>query len=292
MRTRSFAYLLALAIVACTPTSDATTTPAPVTTAAPATTTPTTAGPTTTIDPGRCGPGADLVDDGPVFTQSQVTSDAEQIGAITWDDTDVNCERFVIPFVTAQAAPATTPPTVEAEFLREVGVLRVAVDVEATAVTDQLVQSGLVDRYYVVRQANRSLFIDFLLTGAATARVSVTESPGQVVIELQSGGGPYGANPAIANNVVVIAPTAGVVTVPIEITGYSRNFEANNIGRVTQGATVLAQEVATAADWTETWGEFSLSISPVGSGPADLFIGDQSPQDGSDLGVVIPIELP
>jgi hypothetical protein len=263
-----------------------------VTTSVPSTTGgPTTSGPTTTVTTGGCGPGADLVADGPVSTQNQTSSDAEQIGTITWE-TDVNCDRFTIDFVTAQAAPATTAPTFNAEFFREVGVLRVAVEVEETAISDQLVQSGLVGRYYVVRKADRSLFIDFVLTAPAIARVSATESPGQILVELASAGSSYAASPAIANNVVVIAPTAGAVTLPIEVTGYSRNFEANNIARVTQGTTVLAQEVTTAADWSETWGEFSLSISPAGSGPADLFVGDQSAQDGSDLGVVIQVELP
>jgi hypothetical protein len=61
---------------------------------------------------------------------------------------------------------------------------------------------------------------------------------------------------------------------------------------VTQGANILFQEATTAADWTETWGEFQLAASPDGAGPADLFVGEQSAQDGSDRGLVLDITLP
>ena len=77
-----------------------------------------------------------------------------------------------------------------------------------------------------------------------------------------------------------------------ELTGYSRNFEANTIARIVQGTSVLAEGFTTAADWSETWGEFDLTLEPSAGGPADLFVGEQSAQDGSDRGVVIPIDLP
>ena len=97
------------------------------------------------------------------------------------------------------------------------------------------------------------------------------------------------AVPTVAVNVVVVTPLEGPVEVPVVVNGYSRNFEANTIGRIVQGANVLAEGFTTAADWSETWGEFDLTLDPAGSGPADLFVGEQSAQDGSDRGVLIPI---
>jgi hypothetical protein len=219
------------------------------------------------------------------------SGDAEQIGAITWE-TNPECEVFTIDFVTAQAAPATSAPTMSAEFLRSSAVVRVYLDLEATSVTDQLVQSGLVDRVYVARRPDRTLFVDFHLVAPALARVSVAESPGQVKVELEPGGGELDGLAAFAQNVVVISPTTGPVDVPTQITGYSRNFEANTIARISQGGSVLDENFTTAADWVETWGEYSLTLDPAGSGDAELFVGEQSAQDGSDRGVVIDIELP
>ncbi|HJU80461.1 MAG TPA: Gmad2 immunoglobulin-like domain-containing protein [Acidimicrobiia bacterium] len=284
-------FALIVVVAACTSEGGSTSTQAPATststTSVPASTTVAT---TTTTEVGGCGEGEAMTEDGEVGAGG-TSGDAEQIGAITWD-TNPECEVFTIDFVTAQAAPATSAPTMSAEFLRSSAVVRVYLDLEATSVTDQLVQSGLVDRVYVARRPDRTLFVDFHLVAPALARVSVAESPGQVKVELEPGGGELDGLAAFAQNVVVISPTTGPVEVPTEITGYSRNFEANTIARISQGGSILDEDFTTAADWVETWGEYSLTLDPAGSGDAELFVGEQSAQDGSDRGVVIDIELP
>jgi len=161
-----------------------------------------------------------------------------------------------------------------------------------TAITDQLAETVLVRQVFVARSADRTLFVDLHLSAAALVRVSTSSSPARVTIALEPGGSNYSGSPAIGANVVVITPLEGPVDSTLTVNGYSRNFEANTIGRVSQGSTVLAEGFATAADWTETWGEFTLTLEVPGTGPADLFVGEQSAQDGSDRGVVIPIELP
>lgn len=232
-----------------------------------------------------------MVAEGSLGTISQTSSDAEQIAAPTWV-TNENCENFTIDFATAEGAPATTPPTVSGEFLREVGVLRIEIDLEVTAVADQIVESALVDRLFVVRKADATLFIDLHLSNPALARFSVESSPARLLVQLEAGGDPYPANPAVAQNIVLISPTEGPVENPVVLTGYSRNFEATTFGRITQADTVLAMGFTTAADWSETWGEFTLTLNPTGTGEAELFAGEQSAQDGSDRGVVLTIELP
>ncbi|MGH8927510.1 MAG: Gmad2 immunoglobulin-like domain-containing protein [Acidimicrobiia bacterium] len=222
---------------------------------------------------------------------SETSSDAEQISAIGWQSQG-GCEVFVIDFATDQGAPATTPPSVEAVLLREPGIVRVAVEMAMTAITDQLVESGLVRQIFVVRGLDQGLFVDLHLSAPALASVVASSSPAQVVISLEPGGRDYSGMPAIGPNVVLISPLEGPVLTPLQITGYSRNFEANTIGRITQGSSVLAQGSTTAADWVETWGEFELVLDPTGSGEADLFVGEQSAEDGSDRGVMVPIELP
>lgn len=232
-----------------------------------------------------------MTEEGEVADAPSTSTDAEQIGAITWETTP-DCERFAIEFVTAQAAPATTAPAMSAELIRSSGVLRVFLDLEVTGVTDQLVQSGLVDRLFVARRQDRSLFVDFHLVAPALARVTVTESPGRVLVEFEGGGTDYPGMAAFAQNVVVLSPTTGPVELPIEIEGYSRNFEANTTARVSQDGAVLDEGFTTAADWVETWGEYSLTLDPSGTGSAELFVGEQSAEDGSDRGVVIDLQLP
>ena len=105
----------------------------------------TTVGTTVTTSPnGDSGcPGDGAIEDGELLDSSEPSSDAEQISAIGWVG-DQACEVFTIEFTTDQGAPATTPPSVEAVFLREVGILRVSIDVEMTSITDQLAETGLV----------------------------------------------------------------------------------------------------------------------------------------------------
>jgi hypothetical protein len=290
MPVKVASILAMLGLLAACADSGSTTTvtagPGPTTTAS---TTPSTT--PTTAPVGGCGAGEPMVESGPIVSLSEVSSDAEQISGIAWQ-TVQTCERFTIEFANDQGAPATTAPGVDAELIREVGVLRVAVDVEMTTISDQLVESSLVDQIYVVRQTDRSLFVDFHLSAPAAARVGVAGSPARVSVELEPGGMPYPAAPALGPNVVLISPSEGLVEVPVVLNGYSRSFEANTVGRITQGDEVLAEGFTTAADWTETWGEFSLTLAPSGSGEAELFAGEQSPKDGSDQGVVVTITLP
>ena len=292
MKIRSTA-LLALWLVASSCSSGPTGPSLTTTTTAVENTTTTTIGPTVTTDPGEdlgC-PGDEALEDGQLLEASESSSDAEQISAIGWVG-DEACEVFTIEFTTDQGAPATTPPSVRAVFLREVGILRVAMDVEMTAITDQLAETALVRQAFVPRSEDRTLFVDLHLSAPALAAVTTSSSPARVIISLEPGGSDYAGTPAIAGNVVLVTPVEGPVDTPLVVNGYSRNFEANTIGRIVQGADVLAEGFTTAADWTETWGEFELVLEPAGSGAADLFVGEQSAQDGSDRGVVIPIDLP
>lgn len=283
---KHISVLLALLVGACTTAGSATTTSLLV----PTTSTTTTPATTTTLTPTTSAPGCGAeMSDGELSGVVTADSDAEQLGAITWE-TDPSCERFRLAFTSTEGAPATSPPTVSGEFIRSSALLRIHADVESTAVTDQLVQSGLVDRLYVVRQADRTLFVDFHLLEPAVAKLSVADGTGEVIVELQRGGSDYDGVASFADNVVVVSPTPGAVDLPLMVSGYSRNFEANTIVRVTQDGSVVLEDFTTAADWLETWGEFEIAISPPGSGPAELFVGEQSAQDGSDRGLVIDIE--
>lgn len=292
MRNRRISLLASAALVvfvsACGGNA-ATSTTTTATTAA-STTTTSTSVVTTVLEDSGC-PGDRAVAEGSVLVSSEPSSDSEQISGLGWVG-DENCEVFTIDFATDQGAPATTPPSANAEFMREVGILRVSMAVGMTSITDQLAETGLVDRVFVPRSGDGTLFVDLHLSAPALATVTTTSSPAQVVISLEPGGSAYAAGPAIADNVVVVSPVEGPVTLPVTVTGYSRNFEANTIARIVQGSSVLAEGFTTAADWSETWGQFDLTLEPSAGGPADLFVGEQSAQDGSDRGVVIPIDLP
>jgi hypothetical protein len=149
---------------------------------------------------------------------------------------------------------------------------------------------ALAEEGYVVRGLNRRLFVDIHLAALAEARILTLTAPARIVIDLRPGGAAIG-RPAEHQLVKVLAPAAGNASYPLRIEGYARTFEANVIGRLQQDGRTVAQSVTTAADWTETWGEFVLTIDTGPRGDLDLFVGDFSPMDGSEQGVHLRLTL-
>lgn len=292
MKTSTALLGIWLIVAACSSPAVTTTDPTTTSQAVSSTTAPE---PGTSAPPplGRCSGDEPMTEDGRVGEASQPSADSERIGLISWS-TDPACEIFTIELVTSEGAPAITPPTFTADLDREVGVLRIHLEVPATSVTDQLVQSSLVDRYFVVRSITSpdAVFVDFILSQPALARVSAESAPGVVVVELEPGGSDYERAPHTGGLFVVTSPGEGATDVPIQIRGYGRPFEANVVMQVIQGSEVVTEAFTTSADYIDTWGEFSFDLDTTATGEANLFVGEFSAEDGSPRGVVIPVDLP
>lgn len=276
---------LVLTLSACSPFEselEATTTEPPsASTIAPTTTIPLVAG---------CIDDGEFVEDGLVARVDQAPSDATTIGAIVWDETDA-CETFDLVFTTSEGAPATTPPSVEAFYLPDTPILRVAVDAEHTVVTDQLVETGLVSRLYVVRALDGGMFVDFHLAAPAQAHVQLAASPAELTLHLQPGIVEHPTAPAVSDLVVIASPLdRATVTTSFDIEGYARTSEATVLVIATAGDQVVAETVTTAADWLETWGEYRLTLD-IPEGDTSIFVGEESPQDGSLEGIAIRVTV-
>ncbi len=218
--------------------------------------------------------------------------DAELVAGLRWTDYGT-CERLVVELATAGGAPATEPGGVRAELLRNLGIVRLGLDAKltATAVAERLVDSALIERVYVVRSSRGSLFVDIHLASAALARASVTRLPAAVVLDLQPGGPDLVSRPARSDLVVVVDPTGDRAEYPLEVSGYSRTFEANVILRLRKANRVDVEEVTTAADYLETWGEFSFQIASGPGGRVEMFVGEDSARDGTEQGVEISLVM-
>lgn len=274
-----FAFLLA----ACTAApATTTTTSAPTTTSPAATTTPTLA---------RCSDEFAFNEGGEVADLPQESSDSGTIGAISWT-AEEDCETFTVDFQTSEGAPATTPPTASVFHLDTFQVLRVRLlGVGASVVTDQLVDTDLVDRLYVVRSLDGGMFIDLHLASPAGARVETTSPPARLVLTLKPGLVPVTGFSTISDRVVVTSPADGATVDPfLTVSGYSRTFEANVTLIATAGHDVLMERTTTAADWSETWGEFRSTVN-MPTGRVSLFVGETSPEDGALEGATIHLTV-
>lgn len=263
-----------LMLTACSPSpggSAATTEPSlPPTTLSPTTTSPLVVG---------CPDEGEFFEGGVVGEVDHPGSDSTTVGLISWDGDDT-CETFSFTFTTSEGAPPTTPPSVRAIYVDDLPVIRLFVDTDHTVITDQLVETALVDRLYVVRALSGGMFIDLHLAGPAQARLKTSSSPAGMTLDLQPGIVEYPKSPFFSNTFVINSPTHGsTVDSPVEVSGYSRSFESNVVVIATEADQVIAEELTTAADSVETWGEFTVNID-LPAGERSLFIGDEEAEDG------------
>lgn len=218
-------------------------------------------------------------------------SDSTTIGLIRWQ-ADASCETFQVGFETAEGAPATTPPSVTAQFIDDIGVLRIATSAVDTVITDQLVETALVNRLYVVRALDGGMFIDLHLAAPTQARIDLTSSPARLEVVLQPGILPYSAQPVTAESIVLTFPTdEATIPTTLSVEGYARGIGAD-VAAVAitgqEGDDVVVEADATTADNTETWGEFRVALELM-PGPVALFVGDRDSEPGGFEGVSIDL---
>lgn len=251
----------------------------------PAETTTTAAAP----DDAPCLEGS-FTEDGPIGVIGEGEGDATRVATLRWA-AHPGCERFVIDLATEGGSPATRAGPVQAEVRRDLGIVRLLLGerIRDTAVADASFEGELARRAFVVRAEDRSLYLDLHLGEAALVRAFTLTSPARLVVDLRPGGSPLPPPPAMADLVVVLTPRPGSISYPLTVAGYSRTFEANVVIRIRAGGSLEAEEVTTATDYIETWGEFSLIIEDGPEGPVTLFVGEDSPRDGSEQGVELEL---
>lgn len=277
--SRPLFVLLTALVASCSAAPGETTSTFPATTTAPAAvTTPTVAPCADEFEFGEGGQIADLDHD---------ASDSGTIGAISWTE-EQDCETFIITFQTSEGAPATTPPSTELLHLESFQVLRVQmINVDATVVTDQLVETSLVDRLFVVRSLEEGMFIDFHLAQPSQARIEAASSPAQLILTLKPGLVPFTGFSTIGERVVVTSPTAGATVDSVfTIGGYSRTLEAGVLFVASIGSEVVAERSTIAAAWVDTWGEYRANLE-LPEGTVSLFVGEADQLDGTLEGVTV-----
>lgn len=285
MRLRQFVLPLsfALLVASCADPAATTTTTSPTTTTA---ATPTTTSAVPGLPPCLAGDQA-FATDGALASGllDGQQGDAELVAGLSWTAFE-GCERLVVEFATAGGAPATEPGGVRAELLRDQGIirLRLAEGVTSTAIADRVVEHDLVDRVYVVRSLDEDLYVDIHLGSAVQARASINRSPAQVIVDLKAGGPELEARPIVTDVAVVITPTEPSAEYPLIVTGYARTFEATVVMRIRQDNLLDIEDVTSAADYLITWGEFRFEVAEGPDGMVDVFVGEDSPSDGSERG--------
>ncbi len=205
-------------------------------------------------------------------------------------------ERLVIDFA-IDPESASAVPHWRIEKATGEGVLRIHLPTATeTAFTDAQLAGEYIwfTQVFVVRAPDRSLFVDVFIPAAYQFRVQELRDPLRLVIDVVPGGTETFILPATAKDTVLIAPRPGAtVQGTLTVSGYSRHFEANNVIILQDSeGNELARAIATATDYIETWGHFSVQLTvPARTGTGTLLVGDFDAQDGAFKGVTIPVQF-
>lgn len=248
--------------------------------------------PTSTLPPVVECPGeGEFEEGGGIAEADAIGGDSSTIGQISWETSD-RCETFHFDFETSEGAPATSVPDIRVDHLESLQVVRVTMDVQASVIADQLVETELVERLYVVRSLDGGMFVDLHLSAPAAVRATTRSSPARLSVDLRPGFVPFTGESTIDDRVVLVSPSSETVAEgdTTLFAGYSRTFEGNVLVVVTQAGSTLTETSTTAADFQETWGEFRAGLS-LPTGEVSVFLGERSPEDGSLMGVTIDLTV-
>lgn len=226
----------------------------------------------------ECPGVGEFEEGGSIADISAQGSDSRNIGRISWERND-RCETFHFEFMTFEGAPATTAPGLSVDHLESLQVIRVSLDIATAIVKEQLVETGLVDRLYVVRSLSGDLFVDLHLAEPAAARASVSSSPARLSLELRPGFVPFMGTSTVGEDFVLTSPAQTEVDGDVQLLGYARTAAGEVTAVATQDDSVVAEDTATTADATESWGEYRIGLS-LPPGQVSVFIGEESPEEG------------
>lgn len=240
-----------------------------------------------------CLQGDPFVADGRLPLASTNAGSAARIDTMRWETHD-GCARFVIDLASEAGRPAAAVGRVTAEFMRDLGVVRVELP-DVTGVDSGAADArfdGLARAAYAVNAPDGAgMFVDLHLDAPVEAHVAVLDEPARVVIDLRPGGSSLPPPAVAGRQVVVMEPRTGEESYPLTIRGYARTFEANVVARLEQDGEDVDEMFTTATGWMEAWGYFSMTFDEGPTGTVVLHVGEYSARDGAWQGVAVDLKM-
>jgi Immunoglobulin-like domain of bacterial spore germination len=202
-------------------------------------------------------------------------------------------ERAVIDLGTGEE-PAGNVPEWTLTSPEGDGLLRVDLpSASATCVSDSKLGEGLLENFHVVRAPEGGMFVDFFARKPFRYRAFGLQDPARLVVDFKPARDDLNVPPpAQGGDTVLVEPrTNSVISDPLTVSGYSRNFEAANAITLTgPHGQILVRRTVRSNDWSHTWGYFEATIDlPPFSGKGTLKVGTGNARDGIFEGVEIPV---
>ena len=197
--------------------------------------------------------------------------------------------------LTADSAPASSIGLSRLEFFPEQAILRIAMPrgVQSTAIADALVDGTLIHRAFVVRSRSGELAVELHMNRdtAIEARGLLIGSPARLVVDVRPGAtdAEFGTAPPTAGpSIVVLSPSPGATGYPLRIRGYARTPD-DVVTAVVTGDGPRVERRITAADSSDAWGEYAVTISEGPTGSVELVVdAEEAPDIGVTVGLTVP----
>lgn len=234
--------------------------------------------------------------DGLIAALGGLESDATSISDIRWEPS-TSCERLVISFAAASGAPATALGITAVTAVPSSGFVRVSLspEVATTAVADMRVDGTLIDRIYVVRASDGSMFVDVLGSADASlaVRAFVSGPPSSIVIDvIDVPDRPSHSRVAVSDTAVVFSPLPGPALYPVTIDAYAQPSLRSVRIQMTNGTTMTVDRALGVEGRSDAWQAVSSQIEGGPPGPATIFVGTVDPNGRPLVGATVPIDLP
>ncbi len=270
--------------------------------ASPETTVPTDPEPTTTstaptagTDPCIAG-GLPFATDGLVATVGEAESDATRIGGIVWQPS-ATCERLIVEFTTDTGSPASSLGLSGVSVLSGTGILRIALAdrVTGTAVADLTTNGDLIDRIFVVRDVDGSLFIDIVgAAGVAVgSRAFLQASPARLIVDLiADADAPVPVGAAVSDTAVIPSPLPGPALYPLTVEAYAQPSLRSVRLLVISNDTITIDRTIAIEGASDAWQTISSRLDDGPSGTATVFVGTADANGRPADGATVLVDLP
>ncbi|HSJ72212.1 MAG TPA: hypothetical protein VLA29_11275 [Acidimicrobiia bacterium] len=234
--------------------------------------------------------------DGLIAALGGIESDATGISDIRWEPSD-SCERLVISFAAGSGAPATTLGITAVTAVPSAGFVRVSLadEVSTTSVADMRVDGSLIDRVYVVRGSDGSMFVDVIGSADASlaVRAFVSGPPSSIVIDvIDVPDRPSHSGVAVSDAAVVFSPLPGPALYPVTIDAYAQPSLRSVRVQMTNGTTMTVDRALGIEGRSDAWQAVSTRIDGGPPGPATIFVGTVDPNGRPLVGATVAIDLP
>lgn len=235
-----------------------------------------------------------FADAGLIAALGEDTGDAASLADIRWDPS-ATCERITVSFGSVSGAPATTLGPTGVSVIPYAGVVRIVLppEVEVSAIADSLLEGDLVRAVYVFRSdAHLGIDVHALDDVPIVARAFTTASPASLVIDVaraSTDAVPVGVT--ASHTVVVVEPTPGPGSYPIEVDGYvAPGATSAHVQLIADGATLTDQTLALEGD-ADAWQSLEAAIDDGPIGSVVVFVGSVDDEGRPDSGAMVSVTV-